>query len=275
MTDDRTCNTSNIPTQKTYPSLLQLVITLLGLAERFVDLVHRLLKRRKFAHGIRDLTGPEGCDTLVQSRDTFFLDDLAPSLAQIVGVCGHGGLHAHFDRFEGTQENVGDELGGRACAKVHERAVGVREQVVTILVLEDLVEAILAEALERVANEGRCPAKEDAAQAVTGENGTPGLEIRGVQFRIDLSTGFDQIKRCDESMGWTAGNYAAEHACCEVFGLYIEVSADGLPLIVATSFDSASSRASERGYIPSLAQSSQKAVISVCPLKEASAKSKL
>jgi hypothetical protein len=90
-----------------------------------------------------------------------------------------------------------------------------------------------------------------------------------------LSTGFDQVKRCDGGMGWAAGNYATDHACREVFGLYIELSVNGLPLIVATRFDILSSRASKRGYIPSWAQSFQKAVISVCPQKEASAKSKL
>ena len=58
VTDDRTSNTGNIPTQETHPSLLQRIVALLGPPERSVDIINRRLKRRKLDHRIRNLPPP-------------------------------------------------------------------------------------------------------------------------------------------------------------------------------------------------------------------------
>jgi len=59
-----------------------------------------------------------------------------------------------------------------------------------VIVLEDLVEAVLARALEGVADEGRRPAEEDAAKAFFGVDCSPGGGVGGVEFRIDLAAAF-------------------------------------------------------------------------------------
>ena len=45
------------------------------------------------------------------------------------------------------------------------------------------------------------------------------MEVRFVDARNDLATGFDKIEGCDKSMGGTAGDDTTQHACCEVLGL--------------------------------------------------------
>jgi len=63
-------------------------------------------------------------------------------------------LHAHLDRLEGTQEDVGDELGGGRGAEVDDCLRGVGEELLAVVVLEDFVGAVFTCALEGVADEG-------------------------------------------------------------------------------------------------------------------------
>ena len=80
MTDDRTPNPRNIPSQETHPRLLQLVITLLRPPQRLIDIRHRRLKRRKLHHRVRDLPAPQRRYPLIQPRIPLSLHDLAPTL---------------------------------------------------------------------------------------------------------------------------------------------------------------------------------------------------
>jgi hypothetical protein len=81
-------------------------------------------------------------------------DNLAPAFTEVVGVGRQGGLHADFDCFEGTQEDVGDEFGGRGGAEVDNCLGSVGEELLAVVVFEDLVGAVFACALEGVADEG-------------------------------------------------------------------------------------------------------------------------
>lgn len=56
--------------------------------------------------------------------------------------------------------------------------------------LEDLVEAVFAGALEGVADGCRGPAREDAFEAFGGEDLAPGLDVGFVQGRVDLAAAF-------------------------------------------------------------------------------------
>lgn len=219
VTDDGARDPGNVPTQEAHARLLQFVVTLLGPAERLVDVAHRLFERGELAHGVGDLPAPEGRDALVQPGHALLAHHLAPPLAQVLGVRGEGGLHADLDRLEGAQEDVGDELGRRGGAQVDERPVRVGEEVVAVLVLEDLVEAVLAQALEGVADERGGPAEEDPAEALGREDAAPGLEVGRVQLAVDLSSGLDQVERGHERVGWAARYDPSQHAGCEVFRL--------------------------------------------------------
>jgi hypothetical protein len=63
-------------------------------------------------------------------------------------------LHADLDRFEGAEEDVGDELGGGGGAEVDDCLGGVGEELLAVVVFEDFVGAVFACALEGVADEG-------------------------------------------------------------------------------------------------------------------------
>jgi hypothetical protein len=63
-------------------------------------------------------------------------------------------------------------------------------------VLEDLVEAVLAGALERVADKGGCPTEKDASEAFFAIDLAPGFRSGFVEFGIDLAAAFDLSCTC-------------------------------------------------------------------------------
>lgn len=162
MRDRCTSNTGNVASQERDSSLLQSVETLLRLPQCLVYLRNRTLKRRELDHGIRDLSSPEWVQTFVKSTETLLCDDSTPAFSQSFGVGWDGGLHADFDGFEGTEEEVGDELCAGGGSEVDNGFRGVREQFLAILVFEEFVGTVLAGTLKRVANKGWSPACEDA-----------------------------------------------------------------------------------------------------------------
>ena len=56
--------------------------------------------------------------------------------------------------------------------------------------LEDLVETVLAGALEGVADQGWRPAEENAPEAFFGVDCAPGLDVGAVEFGVNLATAF-------------------------------------------------------------------------------------
>ena len=99
-------------------------------------------------------------------------------------------MHADFDCFEGTEEDVGEEFGGGRGAKVDDCLVGIGEESLAVEVFEDFVEPVLAGALEGVANESGGPAEEDAAETFFGEDGTPSGYVGFVDIGVDLAAAF-------------------------------------------------------------------------------------
>ena len=190
MTDDRTPNPCDVATQERHARLLQRIIRLLRLPQRRIYVVDRRLERRKLHHRIRYLPAPQRIQALIQAAIPFLLHNLAPSFPHIGCKGGQRCLHTHFDRFEWAEGQVGEEFCTGGCAEVDDRFVGVGEEPVAVEVLEDLVEAVFAGALEGVADEGWGPAEEDASEAFFGGDGAPGLEVGGVDFGVDLAAAF-------------------------------------------------------------------------------------
>ena len=114
-------------------------------------------------------------------------------------------LHAHLDRLPRTQREIGEELGARAGREVDDGLVGVGEPFIAVEVLEDLVEAVFPRALEAVADEGRRPAEEDAADAFGPVDGRPGGQVGAVDFGVDLAPAFDEVEGGDGGVGGSAG----------------------------------------------------------------------
>ena len=61
--------------------------------------------------------------------------------------------------------------------------------------LEDFVEAILAGALERIADEGWGPAEEDPTDAFFGVDGAPSLNVGAIELGVNLTAAFDLWER--------------------------------------------------------------------------------
>lgn len=145
-------------------------------------------------------------------------DDLAPAFAQVLRIRRKGSLHAHFDGLKGTQKDVGKELGRGGSSQIHDRLVGVGEELLPVPVFEDLVQAVLSGTLERVSDKSGRPAEEDAAHAFFGRDGAPCLHVGLVDGGIDLATTFDQVEGGDRGMGGSASDDAADHASGKVLG---------------------------------------------------------
>lgn len=71
---------------------------------------------------------------------------------------------------------------------------------IRIVLLEKLITTILEGALSRVTEEGWAPSGVDASEAFCPEYLTPALDIRGIQFRVDLSPTLDKIKWSNSSV---------------------------------------------------------------------------
>jgi hypothetical protein len=125
-------------------------------------------------------------------------------------------LHPDLDGFEGTEENVCDELCTGAGGQVDKGAVHRWREVVAIFVLENFVEAIFAQTLERVSHKRWAPAKKHSPQALLGKDRPPGREVTGVELRVDLPPGLYKIQWHDGGVGWTASYDTAQHARQEV-----------------------------------------------------------
>lgn len=210
MRHNRAPDSGDVAREEGNPGLGERTVVLLLAAELAVDGRHGALERRELDHRVRDLARPQRVKTLVQPAEALLLDDLVPAVREPVRVGRDGGLHADLDSLEGAEEDVGDELGGCGRAEVHHCLVGVGEQLLAVVVLEDFVRAVFARALERVAYEGRTEAEEDPFHALFGEDGAPGLYVRFVEVGVDLATAFYEIERSDGRVGGTAS--------CEIVG---------------------------------------------------------
>jgi hypothetical protein len=196
MRNHRTPDTRNVTTQKRHTRLLETTELVLWLAQGFVNLFDRLFKCRELDHGIRNLPSPQRKDALIQARVPLLLHDLGKAFPQ--GVCERRQcrLHAHLDSLQRAQRNIGKELGRGRGSEEHDRLVHVGCELVAIDVLEDLVEAVLAGALERVADKGGCPTEKDASEAFFAIDLAPGFRSGFVEFGIDLAAAFDLSCTC-------------------------------------------------------------------------------
>ena len=191
VTDDRTADPCNVSSEETHPRLLQTVVRFLGFSERIIDGIDGGFECREFDHRVGDLPTPQRLQSLIQPTDPLFRRDLGPPFSQTARVRRQGGLHPHFDGLERTQRNIRQELRRGTGTEVHQRLVRVGEHLIPVCIFEDFIKAVLARALETIADESRGPAEEDAAEAFGAEDGAPGGDIGGVDFGIDLTATFD------------------------------------------------------------------------------------
>ena len=108
-------------------------------------------------------------------------------------------LHkTHLDRLHGAERDVGKELGRGGGGEVERGPVQVGvllAQDAGVDVLEDLVEAELAEALHGVANSSWSPSQEEASHTLLSHSELEAIAQALVLLLVHLQPTFHQIKR--------------------------------------------------------------------------------
>ena len=118
-----------------------------------VNVLDNPFKRREFHHGVRDLSSPERLQALVQARHALCRGNLVPAFEGATGKGGDGSLHADFDCFPWTKEDVGEEFGRGGGGEVECCAVfvgGFFAYDVGVLFLEDFVKTVLSGAYRKL-----------------------------------------------------------------------------------------------------------------------------
>lgn len=78
-------------------------------------------------------------------------------------------MHSDFDCLEWTEQNIGEEFRGCTGSKIDQGSIHVWSKFVAINMLENFVETILSEALERISDKGWSPAKENTSDSFSSE----------------------------------------------------------------------------------------------------------
>jgi hypothetical protein len=106
---------------------------------------------------------------------------------------------------------------------------------VRVLVLEDLVEPVLEHALERVADERRAEALEDAGAALLGEEGADTRDEALVLGRVDLHVALGDVDGRHAGVRDTARERTAEHALGVVRRVVRDRASEPMVVSVSTS----------------------------------------
>merc|ERR1719310_2136720 len=112
MGDNGTEDTGNITSSKGDHQLLGLVALSPGLGDNIlIQSLNSSLEAGKLHHGVGDLSSPQRNQGLVETIDTFLLQNSGESSSQ---SCGEGSnrrsLNSDLARFHGRQSNVSKEL---------------------------------------------------------------------------------------------------------------------------------------------------------------------
>ena len=219
--DDGAEDAGNVASCEGHNQLLTLGTFSPGLGnDMFIESHHSLLKAGKLHHGVGDLPAPEGDQGLVEAIDALSSQDLWEGSSQGGGEGAHGGgLDPHLARLHGGEGNVSEELsrGGRCQVESGHVEVSVLlSHGIAIDLLEDLIEAKLAETLGRITNGCGSPPKEKACSSSLLHGQLEPIAQVLVLLLVNLQTALDQVKRGDHGVGDSAGENTSEGAEGEV-----------------------------------------------------------
>jgi hypothetical protein len=203
--DDGAEDTSNVTSGEGDTELFKLGALGSGLGDDVsVEGLDGSLESPELHHSVGDLSGPQRNQTLVETSDTFSLDDLTHTLSQGGGesaVSRVGGLNSDLHGFPRAQSGVSDEFsagGGRQVQQVLVLLGVLLAGHISVGLLEVFVETELAETLSRVTDQSGSPAENKTTSTFLGENFAHG------SLDTDLLTALDDIEGDDTSVGKTA-----------------------------------------------------------------------
>lgn len=200
-------NTSNVTTKEGNTSLSKKRVLLLGERKGLVDLFNSLFESSKLNHGVRNLTSPERRKTLVKTTETFSSSQLLVTIENGGGERRDSGLSLDFNGFPRTEESISNEFSRGRGSEVNGSVVvlsKLRASKVRVGLLEEFVETVLTGTLERVTDKSGTETSEDTTGTLSGNDGLPSLNVRGVKTGVYLSSALDKIKRSDSSVCRTA-----------------------------------------------------------------------
>eukprot|EP00049_Salpingoeca_infusionum_P017080 m.351702 g.351702 ORF g.351702 m.351702 type:complete len:333 (-) comp16321_c0_seq1:96-1094(-) len=215
--DNGANNTSNVTGHEGNLELGALAVGLTWLSvDAGVELFNNLLEEEELGHGVWDLTGPEW-------------DEGTKWKASFSFVCGHGrqcwaesswegtcwgSLDLDLDHLHWAEGNISKELGRCRCTEPKGTTVlngGLLTDHVGVHILEDLVEAELAESLHGVTNQGWEPALEEGTSTLLSCDGAHTTKEAGVFGRVDLHVALGDIKWGDGSVGEATAEDTTNH----------------------------------------------------------------
>ena len=234
MRDDGTEDTSDVTGGEGDHELLGLGALLSWLRnDVLVDGLDGLFEAGELHHGVRNLSHPEGLETLVEGTGAFLSLHSREAISESGGVVrgldsdlktirkARRGLKFYLDGFHGSKSNISEELSGSRSDEV--KRSSVKESVlfahgVSVEVLEDFVETKLEATLHGVTDESRSPSSSKSLDTTFGDGDLHTLAEGGVLGGVDLHSALDQIKGNDGGVGDTARSSTTNHALGIVFG---------------------------------------------------------
>lgn len=183
-----------------------------------VQQLQRPLEAGELHHGVWDLAHPQWHQALVEGGHALLGGHLGQSLAQCLGESGRG-LDLDLGRLHGRQGDIGEELSGCRCSQIESGSVEecvLLADSIAVHLLEDLVQAELAQTLHRVADEGGCPSLGQSADALLSQADAEAGEHALVLGRVHLQAALDQIQGHHHGVCGAARDDAAQAAQQEV-----------------------------------------------------------
>ncbi len=178
-----------------------------------------VLESSELDHSVRDLSGHQGHETLVEASSSF-LGEFLVSGTELGGEgSGLGSLHSDLKGLHGAEEAISDDLSAGRGKEETDCLVllGLGAEDVFVDILEDLVEAELSETLHGVADDGGLPSEEESFNSCLSLDGGQSVAQRLVDLGVDLLSALDEVQRSDDGMGQTASEDSSDHTLEVVF----------------------------------------------------------
>lgn len=111
-------------------------------------------------------------------------------------------MHTDFDSLKRAKSHIREEFSAGTGAEVHERPVGVGEELFAIPVLEHLIKTVFTGSLEGVTDKRGRPTEKDTTDTFFREDGAPGGGVGFVDVGVDLASALYQVEGSDGCVCW-------------------------------------------------------------------------
>lgn len=219
MRDDSASNTGNVTTEEGDTGLSEGRVLILGLGQLGVDSGDSVLEGSELNHSVRDLAGPEGNQTTVETAHTVSGKSSGETGEDVGSEGRDGGLGLDLNGLPGAEQDISEEL-SRGRGNEEQGGLVLVSSLLTdevgVLVLEKLVQTVLTGTLEGVTDKGSTETSEDSRETLSADDSAEGVEVTLVEGLVDLQTALHEIKGGNGSVSRTASEDTTDGAVLEV-----------------------------------------------------------